>query len=211
MLKIILFFKHLKSFHFRKFYNNKYKNCPIKLHLGCGKKYKNGWINIDNNSDNNIEKLDINYNLAKGIPFKDNSVDFIYNEHFIEHLNVVQGQIFLKECKRVLKSGGVLRIATPDLSSLVKGYMNENQLDELKEFFDKYNMNYIKTRAELLNTNFYSWGHQWLYDAEELERRLKEAGFKKVEFCRNNESGYNELRGLETREESNLIVEVTKE
>ena len=198
MLKLILFFKHIKSFHFRKFYNNKYKNGPLKLHLGCGKKYKKGWINIDNNSDNNIEKLDINYNLAKGIPFKDNTIDYIYNEHFIEHLYVKHAESFLKECKRVLKHGGILRIATPDLYSLINGYKNENWLKESKEFFDKYNMNFIRTKAELINISFHWWGHKWLYDKEELERRLKDVGFKKIEFCINNESVYNELKGLET-------------
>ena len=58
--------------------------------------------------------------------------------------------------------------------------------------------------------SFSWWGHKWLYDWEELERRLKEAGYTNVKRCKQGKSTHPELRGLETREESNLIAEVTK-
>lgn len=66
------------------------KEC-IKLHIGCGTVYKEGWINIDNNSDNNIKKLDFMWDLRKPLPLPENSVDFIYNEHFLEHLTADEG------------------------------------------------------------------------------------------------------------------------
>jgi len=211
MLKFIFLLKRLKNFKFKKYYNAKYKKVPLKLHLGCGTQYKKSWINIDNNSDRNIKQLDINYNLAKGIPFKDSSVDYIYNEHFIEHLTVEEGLLFLKECKRVLKKGGILRIATPDLAEIIKFYNNENWKEDCYDFFNKFNLNFVKTRAEVVNMDFHWWGHKWLYDKEELERRLKESGFKNIKFCNINESDYSELCGLETRDESNLIAEAVKE
>ncbi len=80
----------------------------VKLHLGCGPTYKNGWINIDNNSDKNCYVLDFYWNLANGIPIADNQVDFIYHEHMLEHLTPQQSNIFLKDCMRVLKPGGVM-------------------------------------------------------------------------------------------------------
>lgn len=55
----------------------------IKLHLGCGTNYMPGWINIDNNSDNNISKLDMLQDLRQPLPIKDNTVDFIYSEHVL--------------------------------------------------------------------------------------------------------------------------------
>src|SRR5579863_148355 len=75
----------------------------IKLNIGCGTDYKKGWINIDNNSDENIKKLDLNWDLRNPLPFKDNSVDFIFNEHFIEHLTVEEGLKSNIDFKRVLK------------------------------------------------------------------------------------------------------------
>ena len=186
------------------------QNC-IKLHIGCGTVYKEGWINIDNNSDDNIKKLDFMWDLRKPLPFPENSVDFVYNEHFLEHLTADEGGGLIKNLMKILKPNGVLRIAMPDLEMSVKNYMNKNSLTENKDFLKKYCLDFIKTNAEALNIDFRWWGHQWLYDWEELERRLKEAGCIKIKKCKLNESEYPELRNLETRgEASSLIAEVVK-
>lgn len=183
---------------------------PIKLNVGCGTDYKKGWINIDNNSDQNIDKnkLDLNWDLRNPLPFDDNSVDFIFHEHFIEHLTVEEGQKIIKDLMRVLKPGGVMRIATPDLVSIVNKYQNISIEDD--PVIKKYSLEFIKTRAERINNSFRNWGHKWMYDFEELERRLKEAGCRKIKKCELRKSRYRELSNLETREESRLIVEVTK-
>lgn len=180
----------------------------VKLNVGCGTDHKEGWVNIDNNSDDNIEKLDLNWDLRNPLPFSENSVDFIFNEHFIEHLTVEEGQTFLKDALRVLKPGGVMRIATPDLEVTVNKYISVPIEDD--PVLKKFNLSFIKTRAERINTGFRAWGHKWLYDWEELERRLLEAGFKKIKRCELNKSTHSVLRNLETREESTLIAEITK-
>ena len=90
-----------------------------KLHIGCGSKLLQGWVNIDID-----EKLnpDIVLDVTKGLPYPDNSVACIHSEDFIEHITLEDGKFFLGECLRVLKPGGVLRIVTPDLNSLVLAY-----------------------------------------------------------------------------------------
>lgn len=187
------------------------KNKIIKLHLGCGTQYKEGWINIDNNSDNNIQKLDLNWDLRNPLPFPDNTVDFIFHEHLLEHLTVDEGQNFIKDSMRVLKQGGVLRISMPDLEVSVKNYLNLNWKQDDGELLKKYGMDYIKTRAERLNMAFHFWGHKWLYDWEELERRLKEAGCTKIKRCEFEKSDYPQLCNLETRgKSSSLVAEVIK-
>ena len=55
-IQILLWLKHLKN---KKEFNKKFHISPLKLNLGCGNDYKEGWINIDNNSANNIKKLDL--------------------------------------------------------------------------------------------------------------------------------------------------------
>jgi predicted SAM-dependent methyltransferase len=185
------------------------KDC-IKLHLGCGTVYKEGWTNIDNNSDNNIQKLDFNWDLRKPLPFPDNSADFIFNEHFLEHLTVDEGISTIRDFYRVLKLGGIMRIAMPDLQNTITAYFDQNWKENNKEFFEKFGLTFIQTRAERINIGFRWWGHKWLYDWEELERRLKEAGCEKIKHCVISESDYEELRNLETRNESTLIAEVTK-
>lgn len=180
----------------------------IKLNIGCGTDYKEGWINIDNNSDNNIERLDLNWDLHYSLPFKDGSVDYIFNEHFIEHLSVEEGQSAIKDMMRVLKPGGVLRMATPDLEVTIDKYINIPITKD--ETIKKFGLDFIKTRAERINIGFRWWGHKWIYDWEELDRRVREAGFTKIKQCKLYKSKHKELNNLETRVESTLIVEVTK-
>jgi predicted SAM-dependent methyltransferase len=182
----------------------------VKLNVGCGTVYMNGWINIDNNSDNNIEKLDMNVDLRNGLPFENNSAAFIFNEHFLEHLTWDEGLQAVKEFMRVLKPGGVLRIAMPDLGRSVSIYQDENWKKNNNEYFEKYGLTFIETRAQNLNIDFRSWGHKHLYDFEELERLLKEAGCDTIRKCLFRESLHEELRGLETRNESTLIAEIEK-
>lgn len=185
------------------------KNRPsLMLHIGCGKNYFDGWINIDNNSDNNISKLDLNWDMRKPLPFNDGSVDFIFNEHFLEHLTVDEGQKAIKDFLRVLKKGGVLRIAMPDLEDVVRSYQDPKWKDN--PTLKKFDLDFIQTRAELINISFRWWGHEWLYDWNELERRLEEAGCKKITKCELRKSVHEDLRNLETRNESTLIAEVTK-
>lgn len=137
-------------------------------------------------------------------------MNILYNEHFLEHLTVEEGLAALKDFRRILKSGGVLRIAMPDLQDVIKSYLNPNWKIDQKEFLEKYRLDFIKTRAERINISFRWWGHKWLYDWEELDRRLKEAGFADVKRCRLYESDFTELRNIESRPESTLIAEAVK-
>jgi len=178
---------------------DKQKFDKVKLHIGYGKNLFPSWINIDIMRD-----VDLRIDVRKGLLFEDNSVDFIYNEHFIEHLSADEAKSFFKECHRVLKPGGVLRIATPDLAYLIERYM--------VDWFDQtwvrdYN---FKTACEMLNASFYKWGHKFLYDEETLRMYLEQSGFKDIRRCQLRQSRYPELCGLETRPESRLILEAVK-
>lgn len=186
----------------------KTRDGTVMLNVGCGTDYKEGWINIDNNSDSNIEKIDLNWDLCNPLPFDDDSVDFIFNEHFIEHLTVEEGQVAVRDFMRVLKPKGVLRIATPDLDVTVKNYTSLPISKD--QTIKRYNLGFIKTKAERINVGFRWWGHKWLYNWEELDRRLKEAGCKNIQRVKLNDSMHTELKNLETRVESTLIAEVTK-
>ncbi len=180
----------------------------VMLNVGCGTDYKKGWINIDNNSDNNIEKLDLNWDLRNPLPFDDDSVDYIFNEHLIEHLTVEEGKKVMADLMRVLRPGGVVRVATPDLEESVALYLNRNWRKDrlIKEF----HLEFVKTPAELLNMSFSWWGHKWLYDWTEMQRRLDEWGYKNYIKVKNGQSQHTALRKLEIRAQSSLIVEITK-
>jgi predicted SAM-dependent methyltransferase len=189
--------------------SNRVPGNKLKLHIACGTVYKEGWINIDNNSDNNIAKLDLNWDLRKPLPFDSNSVDFIYHEHFLEHLTVEEGLRALCDFKRVLTPNGIMRVAMPDLKYTVAAYSDPNW--KSAPWIKKFNMEFLQTSAEMINITFRWWGHQWLYDANELERRLKEARFEHITLCEIGKSKYPELCNLEIRDESTLVAEAIKE
>jgi len=181
----------------------------MKLHIGCGTVYREGWINVDNNSDHNITKLDLNWDVSNPIPYPDNSVDFISSEHFIEHLPIQTAIKFLKECKRVLKIGGVIRTSSFDLDDLILAARKDN--DNWKQDIGAAGIfASVQTRAEFFNLAFYNWGHRYLYTTEEMIRRYKEVGFTQIKACKIQESDHVELRNLETRYNTTMNVEATK-
>jgi predicted SAM-dependent methyltransferase len=126
----------------------------------------------------------------------------------LEHVSYKTGVFFLKESFRTLTPGAVLRIAMPDLDDLIDGYQNDWRR------FDWVNwpeFDFIQTKAEMINIAFRWWGHRHLYNKEELSRALVEAGFSRFEFFAHSKSDNSDLRGLETRADTKLIVEAIKE
>jgi SAM-dependent methyltransferase len=63
------------------------------------------------------------HDLSKGIPFESDSVDVVYHSHLLEHFDRDVAREFLLEIRRVLKPGGVHRIAVPDFEMLCKEYL----------------------------------------------------------------------------------------
>lgn len=175
----------------------------LKLNIGCGEVHMDGWLNIDSES----EKADLMHDLRKPLPYNDNFVDFIYSEHFIEHLTPEEGESVFKETYRVLKNNGVMRIATPDLDYIVFRYLSGWKK---QAWIEEYGYSYIQTKAEMINIMFNHWGHKWLYNFEELRRRLKSASFTNIKRVKLGTSDYGVLQNLETREDSKLIVEAVK-
>lgn len=90
------------------------------LNIGCGATHHPAWINLDvHPTDPTVLPIDIN----KGLPFSDGSVGVCYSSHVLEHLTKDRARNFMAECMRVLKSGGVIRLAVPDLEGVVREYI----------------------------------------------------------------------------------------
>lgn len=91
------------------------------LNVGCGKKFSTDtiWENIDMVSHSKHVR---SYNLIKGFPYSDNSFDAVYHCQVLEHIPKEEAANFLKECLRVLKPGGILRVVVPDLQNIMQEY-----------------------------------------------------------------------------------------
>jgi len=100
------------------------------LNIGCGTRFHKDWVNIDLVSDS---KEVIQCDILKGLPFADATFDVVYNSHFLEHLSYDDGKRVLKECWRVLKANGVLRIVLPDLERMINQYFKNLQRAENNE------------------------------------------------------------------------------
>ena len=173
----------------------------LKLHLGCGKNYIKGWVNIDQEPKVADRLMD----LRKAVPYPNNSVDFIFNEHFIEHLTPREAVLFLRECLRILSHKGVLRISTPNLEYLVLQYKSKTLTTWNDEGW------FPKTPCQLMNEGMTFWGHKYLYDKEELCNSLRLAGFIEIASKKYGESRYPELCSLESRfYHKELIIEAVK-
>ncbi|MGF1539610.1 MAG: methyltransferase domain-containing protein [Pleurocapsa sp.] len=90
------------------------------LNLGCGYRYHPNWTNVNFTA---TAPSVITHNLTKGIPFPDNSFDVVYHSHVLEHFSKHHAKFFMRECCRVLKPKGVLRIVVPDLEQIVRLYL----------------------------------------------------------------------------------------
>jgi len=90
------------------------------LNLGCGNRFDKDWINIDFSSCHPSVRA---HNLLESIPLPDSYVDLVYHSHLLEHFPRSRAVLFLGECRRVLKPGGVIRVAAPDLEGITRAYL----------------------------------------------------------------------------------------
>lgn len=81
-----------------------------RLHIGADTTPLEGWINLDIAPYPGIDAV---VDVRDGLPYSD--VSYIFAEHFVEHLVLEDGSRFMRECRRVLREDGVLRLSTPNL------------------------------------------------------------------------------------------------
>jgi len=151
-----------------------------KLHLGAGENVLPGWLNTDLHD---YGRRDLAYlDVRRRFPLPDESFDVVFSEHMLEHLTYAEGQHCLRECRRVLRSGGRIRIATPSLERLARLYDG----GELQERYVRWAVETLAPELEaplpgaVVNNFFRSWGHRFIYDPQTLRHALESAGFVDV-------------------------------
>lgn len=200
----MLFLLHRKNNRWREKEVGRYleQHETAKLQIGCGSNPLEGWLNTDvmtNLHNGSPMYLD----AGKPFPIPDTSFDYIYSEHLFEHLTYPQATNMLNECYRIMKPGGVIRIATPNLQFLVDMYLHpEKTINKAYAEFNAQRSGLPSDPAYTISYFHTSWGHQIIYDPDSLTHFLEEAGFKDVCQCEVSKSEYPDLCGVERHFES---------
>lgn len=158
----------------------------------------------------------IQLDATKPLPLEDGSFDWVYAEHFIEHIALREAISWLGEVKRILRPGGFARITTPDLKRYVEGYLAADDIffATHRERVRQFGLPPMQARkAWMVNQIFQFWGHEWIYDLEELRHAAVAAGFaaEAVTQCRFQEGRDPDVSALdwELRSDETIYVEVT--
>ncbi len=170
---------------------------PLRLHLGCGHLYKEGWVNVDLAG----ARVDIAWNLARGVPFRGGSVDAIFHEHVLEVLTLEAGYELTRECLRVLKPGGILRIGTTHAGECLRSYAGQA---------DPGWANSRPTALLAVHGVFYEWSRRAVYDAETLTLMCRAAGFEEAIECHWGEGRLTPNPDSASRRDGTLYVEAVK-
>ena len=189
------------------------KDGIVKLNIGCFKDcFYYGWINIDILDLKDFAQKQaynfLQHDIRKGLPYKDNSVDLIITNHMIEHINRIEGEMFLKECYRILKPEGILRVSTPDTKLITQQYL-DGQIMEYK--YINVGVETAKDEAEAYY-NLLLAGHKTIYDEKSLIKIMEHVGFNETIRMLWNHSKNQKIKKetITTHPNISLIVEGKK-
>jgi trans-aconitate methyltransferase len=135
-----------------------------KLHLGCGTKHIDGYVNIDVRYLPGVDEVN---NIKFLRNYKPNSVDVIYACHVLEHFSRWEYKTVLTRWFELLKPGGTLRLAVPNFSSLCSYYIKTGDLNPIMGLLyggQDYNENY----------------HYVTFDYNSLNNDLTQIGFSSI-------------------------------
>ncbi len=131
------------------------------LNLGCGQRIHPSWTNIDRAAHCPGVRA---WDLSRGIPFPDGEFDVVYHSHLLEHLPRDKGQVLLRDCFRVTRPGGIIRVAVPDLERITRLY-----LESLERAL----------RGDLQGMRNYEWMVLEMYDQTVREK----SGGVMIDYC----------------------------
>lgn len=146
----------------------------------------------------------IHFDLCYGIPFESESIPNIFSSHFFEHLFKKDCEFLLKECYRVLKSGGLIRICVPSL---------DDEVLAIKEAIDEYEKGNIKKIQKFVTSDIVGYNskfsnHRFMYNHNELYNLLQTIGFVEIERRYLKKGNIQDVELLDTR--NGLILEAKK-
>ena len=159
----------------------------IKLNVGCGADYRNGFINIDGSLilDNVDKRIDLSAESLLQY-FESNSVDCILANDIIEHLFHWEAVLLLNDFYNLLKNGGYCEIRVPDCEYIISSELSISEKLLLlfggQDIPQKMNEEMDKSRK--MFPHFFC--HKYGWTIEKIKKELTIIGFENIKFKKEN-------------------------
>lgn len=171
---------------------------PFRIEVGGHRFIRPGWISTDVGW-----RTPLFMDATASWPFPSECAEFVYSDNVIEHISMEGNRRLLREAHRVLRAGGRIRLATPDVRRLAQLYVHD--ADEAAWHVEQNRRKgyEVHHHVDLLRVVFQEAGHHvgYLWDFESLSAELHDAGFTDVTRFESGLSDTPQLVGLESRGE----------
>jgi SAM-dependent methyltransferase len=146
----------------------------------------------------------IHFDLRYGIPFNDNSIPNIFSSHFMEHLYRDDCEKLLKDCYRVIKPNGIIRICIPSL---------DKEVEDIQRAIHEYGLGNLNSIQKYVTNENYGYiskfsCHRYMYNFNEFKKILNKVGFSNVKEFSFKVGNIPDVKSLDTQE--GLFVEAIK-
>jgi predicted SAM-dependent methyltransferase len=175
-----------------------------RLNWGCGTEPEPGWINSDIKDDPSVE---ISCDILAGLPLETGSIEYAVSIHALPELPYPDQVPALRELRRVLAPGGVLRLGLPDLDRGIRAY-----LDQDRDYFLVPDEDAHSIGSKLIVQMLWYGYSRTLFTHDFIAELLEKAGFAEVRHCAFGQTGspFPEIAELDNRPEESLFVEARK-
>lgn len=176
----------------------------MRLQIGCGKFPHPGWINTDNKVRPGVDCV---ADLRADLPFADGTFDYAAAIHVLPHIPLAGLAPALARVRRVLKPGGVLRLALPDLEKALDAFRRGDVA-----YFSVPDAQWKSLGAKVVAQIVWHNDIRTPFTYDLAAEALAKAGFASADRCafRETRSRFPEIVELDNRERESLFVEATR-
>jgi SAM-dependent methyltransferase len=196
----------------------------MKINLGCGRRWKAGWKNLDGGPRARVFRLRrlkiFNWLLPKAclgyppdlivadlrrtpLPFADNSASVVFSGYALEYLTAAETEAVLRDCHRILAPGGLIRLCQTDIGTIVARYLSrkpDHACAEAAENAAEFLRHAAPEHTTWSIRLFRRGGVQQLFDQASLEYLLRRAGFVDPRYYETHQGECPDLASIERPE-----------